>query len=318
MNSHDLDDEQIDRLNSRLGAMHVRQRLGIEQEKDAQAYGLGLGFFHIENWYSIHGLIRGSLRLAGLLRRGQGNTRRHVIREHRFVLPHLPVAFEGYRLLHLSDLHVDMDPRALEALMAHVAGLDYDLCVMTGDYRKNTFGGIGDAIAGMERLRETLRGEVLAVLGNHDSLRMVPPLEAAGYRLLINEHVAVERQGERIFVVGVDDPHFYRVDSMQKAAGGIPDGAVKVLLCHTPEVFRQAAHAGFDVFLCGHTHGGQICLPGGIPVTLDADCPRFVGQGAWRHHAMQGYTSVGAGTSIVNVRLNCPPEITLHTLTRSQ
>jgi predicted MPP superfamily phosphohydrolase len=85
-------------------------------------------------------------------------------------------------------------------------------------------------------------------------------------------------------------------------------------LSHTPEVYRQAAHAGYDAFLCGHTHGGQICLPGGIPLTLDARCPRRLGRGAWRHQSMQGYTSAGAGTSIVNLRFNCPPEITLHTL----
>ncbi|MCK7581816.1 MAG: hypothetical protein MZV65_43480 [Chromatiales bacterium] len=67
--------------------------------------------------------------------------------------------------------------------------------------------------------------------------------------------------------------------------------------------------------LCGHTHGGQICLPGGFPLTWDARCPRRLAAGAWRHGALLGYTSVGAGTSVVNARLNCPPEITVHTLT---
>ncbi|MCP4451300.1 MAG: metallophosphoesterase, partial [Planctomycetes bacterium] len=61
-------------------------------------------------------------------------------------------------------------------------------------------------------------------------------------------------------------------------------------------------------------HGGQICLPGGIPVTLDSKCPRYMGKGPWRYHHMQGYTSSGAGTCMVSVRLNCPPEITLHRL----
>ena len=314
MNGSDLDDDAMEQLSTRLGAIHVRQRLGMEQEHDALVYGPGLGFFHLENWYSIHGLIRGSLRFAGLLQRGMRNTRRHQLRQHRFVLPELPPAFEGFRLLHLSDLHVDMDPLALDALIERVVDVDYDLCVLTGDYRKNTFGDVADALEGMEKLKQALRGDVLAVLGNHDSLRMVMPLEHMGYRLLLNEHVAIERNGERIVVAGVDDAHHYRVDNFARAAAGIPECVVKILLCNTPEVYRQAAHAGFDVFLCGHTHGGQICLPGGVPITLDADCPRFVGRGGWVHRAMQGYTSAGAGTSIVNVRLNCPPEITLHTL----
>ena len=70
--------------------------------------------------------------------------------------------------------------------------------------------------------------------------------------------------------------------------------------------------------LSGHTHGGQICLPGSIPIILEARMPRRFGAGAWRHADMQGYTSVGAGTCIVPVRLNCPPEITLHRLQRVQ
>ncbi|MGB8084572.1 MAG: metallophosphoesterase, partial [Pseudolabrys sp.] len=82
----------------------------------------------------------------------------------------------------------------------------------------------------------------------------------------------------------------------------------------TPEIYRQAAHAGFDLLLSGHTHGGQICLPGSIPVTLDSVLPRKFGVGVWRYHEMAGYTSAGVGSSIVTVRLNCPPEITLHRL----
>ena len=89
-------------------------------------------------------------------------------------------------------------------------------------------------------------------------------------------------------------------------------------MSHTPEIYRQAAHSDFTVMLCGHTHGGQICLPGEIPITLDSTMPRRLGRGAWSYHRMIGYTSVGAGTSIVEVRLNCPPEVTLHTLTRGR
>jgi hypothetical protein len=68
--------------------------------------------------------------------------------------------------------------------------------------------------------------------------------------------------------------------------------------------------------LCGHTHGGQICLPGGYPLTWDARCPRRLAAGAWSYGGMAGYTSVGAGSSVVNARLNCLPEITIHRLCR--
>ena len=93
-------------------------------------------------------------------------------------------------------------------------------------------------------------------------------------------------------------------------------GEFSILLSHTPEVYRQAAHANFDLMLSGHTHGGQICLPGSIPIKLEAVLPRRMGAGPWQYRDMIGYTSVGAGSSVVPVRLNCPPEITLHHLRR--
>ena len=89
-----------------------------------------------------------------------------------------------------------------------------------------------------------------------------------------------------------------------------------ILLSHTPEIYDRAAGAGFDLMLSGHTHGGQLCLPGGIPIRLEAKLPRSMAAGLWRHGEMVGYTTRGVGTSLLPVRLNCPPEITLHALRR--
>jgi predicted MPP superfamily phosphohydrolase len=132
--------------------------------------------------------------------------------------------------------------------------------------------------------------------------------------MLLNECVLIPKGDQALYLAGVDDAHFYRVDNIEKAAATVPDSAFSILLSHTPEIYRQAAHAGFDLLLAGHTHGGQICLPGAVPITLDSVLPRRMGAGAWTYHNMQGYTSVGAGCSIVPVRLNCPPEITIHHL----
>jgi predicted MPP superfamily phosphohydrolase len=143
---------------------------------------------------------------------------------------------------------------------------------------------------------------------------MLPALEAMGIRMLVNESETIERGGERVHFAGIDDAHFYRMDNLEKAAADIPHDAFSILISHTPEIYKQAAHAGFDLLLGGHTHGGQICLPGGIPITLDSVLPRYMASGPWRYHDMIGYTSVGAGSSVVPVRFNCPPEITLHRL----
>jgi hypothetical protein len=105
-----------------------------------------------------------------------------------------------------------------------------------------------------------------------------------------------------------------RVDDIEKASAVVPQDGFSVLLSHTPEIYRLAAHANINLLLSGHTHGGQICLPGRIPIVLDSDLPRFMGSGPWVYRDLAGYTSVGVGSSVVPVRFNCPPEITLHHL----
>jgi predicted MPP superfamily phosphohydrolase len=166
----------------------------------------------------------------------------------------------------------------------------------------------------LAQVRARIKGPVFAVLGDHDTIQMVPGLEDMGIRMLLNESEALVRGDQRIYLAGIDDAHYYRVDNIEKAAAEIPPGAFSILLSHTPEIYRQAAHAGFDLLLGGHTHGGQICLPGSIPITLDSVLPRRMGSGPWNYGGMAGYTSVGVGSSIVPVRINCPPEITLHRL----
>ena len=303
-----------DYLTKRIGRVHLRQRLGLEAEYEAKVFRKGTHFFHLENWYSVHSFIRNSLRLVGLHGRGRRNTLRIRLREHEVKLPGLPAAFDGYTLLHISDLHVDMNREIVHALIERVRAVDYDVCVLTGDYRYRTFGQIESTLEAMALLRGHLKDPVYAVLGNHDSIRMVPGIETMGIRVLLNESVALERNGAAIHLAGIDDAHYYQVDNIEKAAHDIPHEAVSILLSHTPEAYRNAAHAGFRLMLCGHTHGGQICLPGGIPIITDADCPRSLAAGPWMYHGLIGYTSVGAGASIVDVRLNCPPEITLHRL----
>jgi hypothetical protein len=311
-----MEQEVLAELERRLGRVYARQRLGIERDHEAQLFGQGLNFFHIENWYSVHSLIRNTLRVTGLYGRGRKNAAQVELRHNVAKLEMLPPRFDGYCVLHISDMHADMSEEAMRRVIELIPGLHYDLCVLTGDFRGKTYGSFERCLAGVARVRSHLRAPVYGVLGNHDTIRMVPGLEAMGIRMLLNEADAITRDGAQIHVAGIDDAHFYRVDNIEKAAERIPHGACSILLSHTPEIYRQAAHAGFDLLLAGHTHGGQICLPGSIPITLDSALPRSFGSGAWKYHEMSGYTSVGAGSSIVAVRINCRPEITLHRLVR--
>ena len=310
--------DDLDALRDRIGRTHLQRRLGLEEEHEVFAFSRpGAHFFYPENWYSLHGFIRHSLRLVGLYARAQQNAQEIRVVENQLRIAALPKPFEGYRILQLSDLHLDMDPRNTRAVSERVRGLHYDVCVMTGDYRAKTYGPYLLALRGMAALRAQLSGPIYAILGNHDTIRIVQGLEALDMRVLLNESVVLERAGRVVHLAGIDDAHYFQVHNLDKASAGIPPDEVALLLSHTPETYRHAAHSGFQAMLCGHTHGGQICLPGGYPIFWDANCPRALAAGPWRYRDLIGYTSVGAGTSVVNARLNCPPEVTIHTLRRA-
>jgi predicted MPP superfamily phosphohydrolase len=310
----DRETVELKRLEKRIGRVHFQQRIGIENDHATQIFGRGRTFFHLENWYSVHSLIRLTLRCLGLYGWGLRNAAAIQVRHNPVVIPHLPAVFNNLTVLHLSDLHLDMAEHYPAALIESLRRVCYDLCVITGDFRARTFGDYERALTALAEVRSHLHAPVYAVLGNHDSIRMTTGIETLGIKVLLNEAVALEYEGALIYLAGIDDPHYFQVDNFEKAAETIPPDATSILLSHSPEPYRRAAHAGFDLMLCGHTHGGQICLPGGIALMTNADCPRQFCKGAWSYHAMQGYTSVGSGASVVGVRFNCPPEITLHHL----
>jgi uncharacterized protein len=311
-----VDHEILSKLEERLGSLHARQRLGIETDHEAQVFGQGLTFFHLENLYSAPAIIRNALKLTGLYWRARRNADRIIVKRNEVKSTALPSRFDGYTILHISDMHVDMSEAAMLHLIELVEDMQYDLCVLTGDYRGKTFGPFEAALEGVAKVRAHLKQPIYGVLGNHDTIQMVPAMEAMGIRMLLNESEVISRGDQRIFLAGIDDAHFFRVDNIEKAALQIPNDEFSILLSHTPEIYRQAAHANFNLMLSGHTHGGQLCLPGSIPIKLEAKLPRRMGAGAWQYNNMSGYTSVGAGSSVVPVRLNCPPEITLHCLRR--
>jgi len=296
----------------RLGSMHVRQRLGLEADHAAEVLGRGRTRLHPEDWIPAHRLARAVIRACGIEAIGRRNARRHRIRRRDVFLPRLPEAAAGLRLLHLSDLHLDMAPDTGTALVRSLANVTADACVITGDFRAKTYGPIEAAVEAFQNLRPRLPDRVFAVLGNHDCLALAVALERMNVRVLLNESVPLHGGG--IYLAGVDDPHYYRMDNLHKALEGIPPEAPVILLSHSPEIYRQAAHADVDLFLCGHTHGGQICLPGGRALTYDCRCPVRYCRGAWQHGDMQGYTSRGCGTTVLDVRFFCPPEIVLHRL----
>src|SRR5262249_52562546 len=120
----------LSKLEQRLGGrLYAKQRLGIETDHEAQIFGQGLTFFHIENWYSIHSVMRTLFKLTGLYWRGQANAARVQVRHNNICFRKLPPAFDDFTLLHMSDFHADMNHGAMRQLEEMLVGLKYDLCV---------------------------------------------------------------------------------------------------------------------------------------------------------------------------------------------
>ena len=170
------DDHMLETLEKRLGRLHARQRLGIEKDHEAQIFGQGLTFFHPENATLSHWLVRSVLRLTGLYWRGVSNSAKVELLHHHIASAGLPASFDGFIILQISDLHVEMSEAAMARVAELVRGISYDICVLTGDYRAQTFGPYADALAGVERLCRHLKGPIYGVLGNHDTICMVPAL----------------------------------------------------------------------------------------------------------------------------------------------
>jgi predicted MPP superfamily phosphohydrolase len=138
-----------------------------------------------------------------------------------------------------------------------------------------------------------------------------------GMRMLVNEAVEVTRGRDSLWIAGVDDPFDYACDNMPGALACVPEDGFKILLAHTPQLYKDASLLGVDVYLCGHTHGGQIRFPLIGSIRDNCPCPKDYTYQRWSYGRVQGYTSAGTGSSGLPVRFNCPPEIGVLTLHRS-
>lgn len=235
----------------------------------------------------------------------------------RVPLPNLSSSFEGYRIAHLTDLHLGRT-----VTQAHIARavdlalqLAPDLVVLTGDYVTDSLEEEG-LITELSRL--SAPDGVWATLGNHDhwadadGIRRI--LQASGIPELQNAHTVVRRNEERLYLAGVDDIWEQKHD-LASALGGIPDSAAVILLAHEPDFADEVAPVGrVGLQLSGHSHGGQVRVP-----FIGAPIAPYLGKkypyGLRRLGVMWLYTNRGVG-NIWPVRVNCRPEVAEITLLR--
>lgn len=240
-------------------------------------------------------------------------------------IPKLPEQFHGFRIIQLSDIH--HSPFLSETEIAEAArrvnDLQPDLVVLTGDYISHS----KDFIAGCARALGTLRANhgVFAVLGNHDhwtdGAGMAQALRAVGIRVLENENLLIERDTVTIRLLGIDDSTVRR-DDLGRALDGTHDTETRILLAHNPSIIREAARAGIDLVLSGHTHGGQINwrLLIGRENRKTQRWLRRPSRRLMRGYACFGETHIyvnrGLGTVVLPLRYGCPPEISVIELCR--
>ncbi len=255
------------------------------------------------------------LKVIGQYERGVRNAERLEVRELDLYFDALPAAFDGYTLLHITDPHFDGLPGLDDRIVAAVSGRTFDLCVLTGDYRTELHGPIAATMDSLARVVAgvQVRDGFLGTLGNHDDCHMVAPMEEMGIRMLINEHVQLARGDAILQIIGTDDVHYYFTDQSLHALEHARN-AFSIALVHSPELYDAAAACGVALYLCGHTHAGQVCLPGGRPLVRHVRTGGAFIRGHWRHDGMQGITGMGAGASGIPVRFNTSGEILVLTL----
>lgn len=223
----------------------------------------------------------------------------------------LPKRLDGFRIIHLSDIHhspftsLDHIFRAVKVANR----LRPDLVVLTGDYVSHDSEFIAPVAEALAKLRAEFGS--FACLGNHDhwtdAAMVTNRFRTAGINVLINEGLRFQARDAAFWLCGVDDYMVGKTDLGAALRGSFPD-EMKLLLAHNPVLVRQAARRGVDLVLSGHTHGGQVKLRDDEKRILPK---RRLTAGLHRRKETQIYITRGIGTVVVPVRYQCPPEISL-------
>lgn len=253
------------------------------------------------------------------------------VRNLELRFPNLPTEFDGYTILHLSDLHIRGLGRLERRVMRSIGSRQVDTCVITGDVT-----AMPRASDNFRRLCSAIRhtDPIFMVLGNSehkpwlDTQMLVSALSFDGLQILTNSSALVERDGETVRFVGVDDP-YSRLHDLDAAFQGVDRGEFIIFLTHCPSTTPEAIDRGADLVLAGHTHGGQLRLPFlGVTWThmrhnkrlndglyTSEDLSRIL-RGDVGTSAL--FVSRGIGTSRIPVRFFCPPEVVYITLRRAE
>lgn len=236
-------------------------------------------------------------------------------------VPGLPPALEGFRIVHLSDFH--LRPRwssVYDGLLNRVEAAAPDLILCTGDFVENRH-NCKPAIPFVHRLVAKLRARLgcFGILGNHDQHAVTGHLVGTNVTMIENQRRVLDVDGGagRIELIGLPGHNRSELDpAFVRSLPPREPGVLRVVLSHYPDHIRRTRGLNADLFLTGHTHGGQVCLPGGWPIIRHDKLPRRLCKGIHRYEDTWLVVNKGFGFSGMPLRLFCPAEAIELRLTR--
>ena len=241
----------------------------------------------------------------------------------RIASPSLPPGFDGMKIVQLSDLHLHRISRAYRMAIDVIRREHPSLVVITGDLVDRD-DQTAVCLAFLTELRAAANAPVVVVPGNWDH-RAFPTRQSiaawherlqaeTGIRVLANQNVVLHRCGDRMWLVGTDDPYFGHAD-LEASFKGVPDTAFALVLTHAPEAFEELAERpAARLVLAGHTHGGQVRLPFVGAVRVPSRYGTRFAHGLFKLGDTFFYVNAGMGTSHLPVRFLCRPELTVLTV----
>ncbi len=232
-----------------------------------------------------------------------------TIKHYTISILDLPREFQGFTILHLSDLHSKEYGENQRHLLKLMEEINFDLIALTGDFVDKRTPKKGPLIS---LIKGNGDKPTFFVPGNHEwgtGFSVKEELEALGVKVLDNKGYRFTKGESHIWILGVDDPYLGR-DDLEGAMREIQDDSPKVLLAHAPNIFGRAIEKNIDLTLVGHTHGGQIRLPfvGAIVVPGQGLFPKY-DYGLYTSGGSSMIINGGVGESVLPLRFNLRPEI---------
>ncbi|HJO92367.1 MAG TPA: metallophosphoesterase [Victivallales bacterium] len=272
--------------------------------------------FHLFSLKIVIITVKFIFRICGVMKIMRREAYDLQLAEHTLFFQNLPQKFNDLKILFLSDIHIDLVDNIKGKLLKTVNESEFDICILGGDYvykhKKISSGDIREFYRKLIEIIQNKSRKIYGILGNHDRYESGVFLESLGVKILVNESVKIEKDNEFIYISGIDDPCYFGAHDFDLCEKDIIDSdCFKILISHSPGTYKDADKLNYSLSLNGHTHGGQICLPGGNMIFSNTSAPNKLAKGCWKYNNLQGYTSNGIGCSGFAGRLYCKPEVVI-------